>query len=96
MAALESTCRYLAYRLGQQGMRACNLAKKVLKTQAASGLKDFELMLNSAARKGPWANSSTSRMWAGLARSVDSRTCYGACGSVAGEERAQALTHLGI
>jgi enoyl-[acyl-carrier protein] reductase I len=52
-AALEAACRYLAYELGPQGIRVHAMSPGPLKTRAASGLKDFELLLNEAAQKAP-------------------------------------------
>jgi enoyl-[acyl-carrier protein] reductase I len=52
-AALEACCRYLAYELGPSGIRVHAVSPGPLKTRAASGLKDFELMLNEAAAKSP-------------------------------------------
>jgi enoyl-[acyl-carrier protein] reductase I len=52
-AALESACRYLAYELGPKGIRVHPISPGPLKTRAASGLKDFNLMLNEAAGKSP-------------------------------------------
>ena len=52
-AALEAVCRYLAYELGPRGIRVHAISPGPLKTRAASGLKDFELMLNEAAHKAP-------------------------------------------
>lgn len=52
-AALEASCRYLAYELGPRGIRVHAISPGPLKTRAASGLKDFELLLNEAARKAP-------------------------------------------
>jgi enoyl-[acyl-carrier protein] reductase I len=52
-AALEAACRYLAYELGPQGIRVHAISPGPLKTRAASGLKDFELLLNEAAKKAP-------------------------------------------
>jgi enoyl-[acyl-carrier protein] reductase I len=52
-AALEAACRYLAYELGPQKIRVHAISPGPLKTRAASGLKDFELMLNAAAQKAP-------------------------------------------
>lgn len=52
-AALEAACRYLAYELGPRGIRVHAISPGPLKTRAASGLKDFELLLNEAARKAP-------------------------------------------
>jgi enoyl-[acyl-carrier protein] reductase I len=52
-AALESACRYLAYELGPQKIRVHPISPGPLKTRAASGLKDFDLMLNEAVQKAP-------------------------------------------
>lgn len=52
-AALEAACRYLAYELGPRGIRVHAISPGPLKTRAASGIKDFELMLNEAAHKAP-------------------------------------------
>jgi len=52
-AALEASCRYLAYELGPARIRVHAISPGPLQTRAASGLKDFELMLNEAARKAP-------------------------------------------
>ena len=52
-SALEAACRYLAYELGPKGIRVHAISPGPLKTRAASGLKDFELMLNEAAHKAP-------------------------------------------
>jgi enoyl-[acyl-carrier protein] reductase I len=52
-AALEAACRYLAYELGPSGIRVHAISPGPLKTRAASGLKDFELLLNEAANKAP-------------------------------------------
>ncbi len=52
-AALECACRYLAYELGPQGIRVHAISPGPLKTRAASGLKDFDLMLNEASQRAP-------------------------------------------
>jgi enoyl-[acyl-carrier protein] reductase I len=52
-AALEASCRYLAYELGGKGIRVHAISPGPLKTRAASGLKDFELLLNEAAQRAP-------------------------------------------
>ena len=52
-AALEAACRYLAFELGPKGIRVHAISPGPLKTRAASGLKDFELLLNEAAQKAP-------------------------------------------
>jgi enoyl-[acyl-carrier protein] reductase I len=52
-AALEAACRYLAFELGPRGIRVHPISPGPLKTRAASGLKDFDLMLNEAVQKSP-------------------------------------------
>jgi enoyl-[acyl-carrier protein] reductase I len=52
-AALESACRYLAHELGPKGIRVHAISPGPLKTRAASGLKDFDLLLNEAASRAP-------------------------------------------
>ena len=52
-AALEASCRYLAYELGPRGIRVHPISPGPLKTRAASGLRDFDLMLNEAVQKAP-------------------------------------------
>ncbi len=52
-AALEAACRYLAYELGTQNIRVHAISPGPLKTRAASGLKDFELLLNEAMERAP-------------------------------------------
>jgi enoyl-[acyl-carrier protein] reductase I len=52
-AALEAACRYLAFELGPAGIRVHAISPGPLKTRAATGLKDFDLMLNEAVEKAP-------------------------------------------
>jgi enoyl-[acyl-carrier protein] reductase I len=52
-AALEACCRYLAYELGDKGIRVHAISPGPLKTRAASGLKDFDLLLTEAAERAP-------------------------------------------
>jgi enoyl-[acyl-carrier protein] reductase I len=52
-AALEATCRYLAYELGPRGIRVHAISPGPLKTRAAGGLKDFDLLLAEAAERAP-------------------------------------------
>jgi enoyl-[acyl-carrier protein] reductase I len=52
-AALEASCRYLAHELGPQGIRVHAISPGPLKTRAASGLKDFDLLLAEAAGRAP-------------------------------------------
>jgi len=52
-AALEASCRYLAHELGPKRIRVHPISPGPLKTRAASGLKDFDLLLNEAAERAP-------------------------------------------
>jgi len=52
-AALEACCRYLAFELGGQGIRVHAISPGPLKTRAASGLKDFDLLLTEVAQRAP-------------------------------------------
>jgi len=52
-AALEACCRYLAYELGPKGIRVHAISPGPLKTRAASGLKDFDILLTEAAQRAP-------------------------------------------
>lgn len=52
-AALEAVCRYLAYELGPKKIRVHAISPGPLKTRAASGLKDFDRMLNDAVGRSP-------------------------------------------
>nr|WP_314900201.1 enoyl-ACP reductase FabI [uncultured Deefgea sp.] len=52
-AALEASCRYLAYELGPKGIRVHSISPGPLKTRASSGLKDFDQLLNEAAERAP-------------------------------------------
>ncbi len=52
-AALEASCRYLAYELGPQKIRVHPISPGPLKTRAASGLKDFDMLLNQAMERAP-------------------------------------------
>ncbi len=52
-AALEASCRYLAYELGGKGIRVHAISPGPLKTRAAGGLKDFDLLLAEAEQRAP-------------------------------------------
>jgi enoyl-[acyl-carrier protein] reductase I len=52
-AALESVCRYLAYELGPAKIRVHAVSPGPLRTRAASGLKDFDAMVQDAASRAP-------------------------------------------
>jgi len=52
-AALEASCRYLAYELGPKKIRVHAISPGPLKTRAASGLKDFDRLINQAIDRSP-------------------------------------------
>lgn len=52
-AALEASCRYLAYELGPQGIRVHAISPGPIATRAASGLKEFDVLLAHAASEAP-------------------------------------------
>ena len=52
-AALEASCRYLAYELGPRKIRVHAISPGPLKTRAASGLKDIDMLLNQAMERAP-------------------------------------------
>ncbi|MEN4919977.1 enoyl-ACP reductase FabI [Achromobacter spanius] len=52
-AALESATRYLAAELGPQGIRVHAISPGPLKTRAASGIAEFDSMLDRAQAKAP-------------------------------------------
>jgi enoyl-[acyl-carrier protein] reductase I len=52
-AALEASCRYLAFELGPRGIRVHAISPGPLQTRAAGGLKDFDLLLSDAVARAP-------------------------------------------
>ena len=52
-AALESATRYLAAELGPKGIRVHAISPGPLKTRAASGITEFETLLQKAQAKAP-------------------------------------------
>jgi enoyl-[acyl-carrier protein] reductase I len=52
-AALEAAARYMAVELGPKGIRVHAVSPGPLKTRAASGLTDFDELLNKMAAKAP-------------------------------------------
>ena len=52
-AALESSVRYLASELGPQGIRVNAISPGPLATRAASGIPDFDTLLQEAVQRAP-------------------------------------------
>ena len=52
-AALEAACRYLAFELGPLDIRVHAISPGPLKTRAASGIKEFDRLLNDAVEHSP-------------------------------------------
>ncbi len=52
-AALESVSRYMAAELGSKKIRVHALSPGPLKTRAASGIADFDLLMSQAAARAP-------------------------------------------
>ncbi len=52
-AALEATTRYLAVELGGKGIRVYAVSPGPLKTRAASGIADFDELVNAAVARSP-------------------------------------------
>ena len=52
-AALESSVRYVAAELGAQGIRAHAISPGPIRTRAASGIDQFDALLDAAAARAP-------------------------------------------
>jgi len=52
-AALESSVRYIANDLGEKGIRVNAISAGPIKTLAASGISDFDKMLEHSREKAP-------------------------------------------
>lgn len=52
-AALEAACRYLAYELGPKKIRVHAISPGPIQTRAASGLKEFDVLLSQAQQEAP-------------------------------------------
>ncbi len=52
-AALEASVRYLAHELGRQGIRVHTISPGPIRTRAASGLADFDELIDAASRRAP-------------------------------------------
>ena len=58
-AALEATVRYMAYSLGEQGIRVNAVSAGPIKTLAAAGIGDFGKMLAYGERNSPLRRNVT-------------------------------------
>jgi enoyl-[acyl-carrier protein] reductase I len=52
-AALEASCRYLAYELGPKKIRVHAISPGPIQTRAGSGLKEFDVLLSQAQHESP-------------------------------------------
>ena len=52
-AALQAATRYLAAELGPQGIRVHAISPGPLQTRAASGIKDFDHLIETAIERAP-------------------------------------------
>lgn len=83
-AALEAACRYLAFELGDRDIRVHAISPGPLKTRAASGIKDFQRLLNDAVERAPLhelvdiedVGSACAYLASGYARRVTGGTIY--------------------
>ena len=62
-AALESAVRYLAAELGPKGIRVHAISPGPLATRAASGIPEFDALLDKAGKRRPRAAWSASMTW---------------------------------
>ncbi len=66
-AALESSVKYLASDLGEQGIRVNAISAGPIKTLAASGIPEFKALLNNFAESSPLKRNITQEDVAGTA-----------------------------
>lgn len=52
-AALEASVRYLAHELGPKGIRVHAISPGPMQTRAASGIAEFDALINDAIKKAP-------------------------------------------
>jgi enoyl-[acyl-carrier protein] reductase I len=87
-AALEASVRYLAYDLGPKNIRVNALSAGPIKTMAARGISDFDVMLHAVEKRSPLRRNVTQQEVASasvflasdLSRSVTGETLHVDCG----------------
>ena len=81
-AALESTARYMAADLGPKGISVHALSPGPLKTRAASGIGDFDELLNRAAERAPTHHLATIEDVGAFAAFLASQEAFNVTGGV--------------
>ncbi|WP_019916322.1 enoyl-ACP reductase FabI [Methyloversatilis discipulorum] len=79
-AALESMVRYMAMELGPAGIRVHAVSPGPILTRAASGIADFDELMDSAVRKSPLGRLVTLEEIAGLTTFLCSDAASGMTG----------------
>ncbi|MHA7773778.1 enoyl-ACP reductase FabI [Roseibium sp. M-1] len=81
-AALEAATRYAAAELGPKGISVHALSPGPLKTRAASGIAEFDALLNDAASRAPTHQLATIDDVGAYAAFLASREAFNVTGSV--------------
>lgn len=81
-AALESVVRYAAAELGPRGISVHALSPGPLKTRAASGIAEFDALLNEAAERAPTHHLATIEDVGAYAAFLASREAWNVTGGV--------------
>jgi len=81
-AALEAAVRYAAAELGPKGISVHALSPGPLKTRAASGIAEFDDLLNDAARRAPTHQLATIEDVGAYAAFLASREAFNVTGGI--------------
>lgn len=81
-AALEASVRYAATELGPKGISVHALSPGPLKTRAASGLSDFDALLQDAAARAPTHHLATIEDVGAYAAFLASREAFNVTGGI--------------
>ena len=87
-SALETSVRYLAYNLGEKGIRVNAVSAGPIKTLSAKGIKDFSSILGIGEEKAPLKRNVSkeevgnvvSFLFSDMASSVTGQVIYADCG----------------